>query len=327
MYKLEQLASMSSKIKFAGPSNLAQPAPILLETDWTKCVICQGEKDEKLVCPAESLNQGNIGAGYVKLAEDVTAFNDVNCLPKQFDISRINDGDGIKATLQRYKAKFHSTCRLEYSKSRLQRAMKRKCLDEDPTTSSGTNLKKPCREYHSRRQAKGKDDHLCPFCEKPASPSEPLHEAMTKNIGERIKRCATKLLDEKLLAKVSSGDLIASEAKYHAKCLVAFYNAAAQSKMSEKSDDKSMEKHYARAFAELLAFIEETLANREEQTPVFKLSDLVQLYKDRLVQLKVISPSVHSTRIKDRILAHFPELQAFKEGRDILMKMLALLCG
>ncbi len=28
------------------------------------------------------------------------------------------------------------------------------------------------------------------------------------------------------LAKVSSGDLVASEAKYHSKCLVALYNAA-----------------------------------------------------------------------------------------------------
>ena len=142
---------------------------------------------------------------------------------------------------------------------------------------------------------------------------------MTKDIGDRIRRCATKLLDEKLLTKVSSADLIVSEAKYHAKCLVALYNAAARSKMSEKSEEKSMEKYYARAFAELLAFIEETLGNTEEHTPVFKLSDLIRLYKDRLVQLKVISPSVHSTRLKDRILAHFPELQTFKEGHDILL--------
>ena len=74
------------------------------------------KKNEKLICPAESLNQGTIGAGYVRLAEDVTAFNDVNCLPEQFDISRINDGDGVEATLQRHKAKFHNTCRLEYCK-------------------------------------------------------------------------------------------------------------------------------------------------------------------------------------------------------------------
>ncbi len=30
-------------------------------------------------------------------------------------------------------------------------------------------------------------------------------------------------------------------------------------------------------------------------------------------------PCVHSTRLKDRIVASFPELQAFKDGRDILL--------
>ena len=111
--------------------------------------------------------------------------------------------------------------------------MKRKGLDVEPTTSGGTN--KQCSVHHSRRQAKRKDSRLCLFCEKPASPSDPLHEAMTKDIGYRIRGCATKLL--------------------------------------------------------------ETLANTEEHTPVFKLSDLVRLYKDRLIQLKLISPSVHSTRL------------------------------
>ena len=47
-----------------------------------------------------------------------------------------------------------------------------------------------------------------------------------------------------------------------------------------------MEKHYARAFAELLAFIEETLANTEEHTPGFKLSDLVRFYRTDLFNLK-----------------------------------------
>ena len=69
---------------------------------------------------------------------------------------------------------------------------------------------------------------MCLFCEKPASSSDPLHEVMTKMVGERVKRCATKLLDERLLAMVSSGDLVASEARYHAKCLVSLYNAAAR---------------------------------------------------------------------------------------------------
>ena len=98
---------------------------------------------------------------------------------------------------------------------------------------------------------------------------------MTKVIGERVKRCATKILDEKLLAKVASGDLVASDAKYHAKCLVALYNSADRVKTSEQIDSCTTEAHYARAFAELNAFIEDTLTDREEHSPVFKLSDLV----------------------------------------------------
>ena len=37
------------------------------------------------------------------------------------------------------------------------------------------------------------------------------------------------------------------------------------------------------------------------------------------MQLGVTHPSVHSTRLKEHILGHFPQLKAFKEGRDILM--------
>ena len=312
-------AKMSSKVRFVSPPQIIQPAPALVETDWTKCVICQEDKNEKLLCPADSKKKCNVGAGYVSLAEDLTAFGNAGCLSKHFDILRVNDGDGIETTLQRHRAKFHNICRLEYSKTRLQRAMKRKSTDGELSTSNDT--KKPCRQHHSRQQNRTTESPLCLFCEKPASPSDPLHEAMTKMVSERVKRCATKILDERLLAKVSSGDLIASEAKYHAKCLVALYNAAARSKTSEQNENNeggTTEKYYARAFAELLEFIEDTLADRN-QTPVFKLSDLVRLYRDRLTQLSVSSPCVHSTRLKDRILANFPELHAFKEGRDILL--------
>ena len=97
------------------------------------------------------------------------------------------------------------------------------------------------------------------------------------------------------------------------------YNSADRVKTSEQIDSCTTEAHYARAFAELNAFIEDTLTDREEHSPVFKLSDLVRLYRERLIQLGVSSPCVHSTRLKDRILASFPELQAFKDGRDIIL--------
>ena len=60
-----------------------------------------------------------------------------------------------------------------------------------------------------------------------------------------------------------------------------------------------------------------TLLLREKnKLQFFKLSDLVTLYTNRLTQL---TTCVHSTKIKEQILAMFPELQAFKEGRDVLL--------
>ena len=125
---------------------------------------------------------------------------------------------------------------------------------------------------------KAKKNPMCLFCDKPASPSDPLHEAMMKVIGERVKRCAIKVLEEKLMAKVSSWDLVASEGNFHAKYLVALYNAANRINTSEEADSHTTEVHYARAFAELVAFVEDTLTDREECSPVFKLSNLVRLY-------------------------------------------------
>ncbi len=97
---------MSSKLKFVSPSD---DSPVL-KTDWKKCVLCQVHSTEKLSCPADSKKQ-NVGAGYVSLAEDVNAIQNAGCLLKTL-MSRINDGDGVEATLEHHRAKFHSSCRL-----------------------------------------------------------------------------------------------------------------------------------------------------------------------------------------------------------------------
>ena len=71
-------------------------------------------------------------------------------------------------------------------------------MDSEAESSAACIEKKARREQVSRKQNKTKDDILCLFREKPASHSKPLHEAMAKVIGERVKRCATKILDQLL---------------------------------------------------------------------------------------------------------------------------------
>jgi len=56
--------------------------------------------------------------------------------------------------------------------------------------------------------------------------SEGLHNASTYDVDTKVRRCAIKLEDTALLAKLEPGNMIALEAKYHQKCLVNLYNKA-----------------------------------------------------------------------------------------------------
>ena len=45
-------------------------------------------------------------------------------------------------------------------------------------------------------------------------------------VDEKVRDCAVLLNDGKLIAKLSGGDMVAVEAKYHTACLVSLYKAA-----------------------------------------------------------------------------------------------------
>ena len=92
-----------------------------------------------------------------------------------------------------------------------------------------------------------------------------------------------------LLAKLSLGDMIALEAKYHTICLLALYNHARKVKaeihVAAGGDDFEIS---GIVFAELLMYLEEV--HLEAGTaPVLKLADLAQLYPSRMKQLGVMS--------------------------------------
>jgi hypothetical protein len=69
------------------------------------------------------------------------------------------------------------------------------------------------------------------------------------------------------------------------------------------------------ALAELVSYIFETQRNSKESV-VFRLSDLVSLYQERLC-LK--SLPVHTTRLKEKLLNKMPGLKAHTKGRDLLL--------
>ena len=156
------------------------------------------------------------------------------------------------------------------------------------------------------------------FCRQPSG-TEDIHEAATFQIDSRVQAYATLLEDTKLLDQLSLGDMVALQAKYHTNCLARLYNHARKAKSEGPKDTDQEPRVSAIVFAELLLYIEETRLD-EETEPVFKLADLVQLYQSRMEQLEVsIDTRVHSTSLKQRLIAQFPDMQAHNKGRDVLM--------
>ena len=203
------------------------------------------------------------------------------------------------------KAKWHKTCRNKFSDMKLKRAQKRKIQDDLPS---------------STRQSSGATSSMtkevsCFFC---SGATGTLHQPSTFNVDARVRECAHQLQDEVLIAKLSAGDLICQEAVYNAKCLVLLYNKAQRLNQNPASSDEKVIQ--GMALAQLVAYLEETRAETADSISVFTLAELTAMYTRFLKHYgSDLSGRVHSTDLKERILANVPGLQAHKKGRDIVM--------
>ena len=71
--------------------------------------------------------------------------------------------------------------------------------------------------------------------------------------------------------------------------------------------------------AELIAHMKDTHIE-SDAAPVFRLAELARLYKTRLKLFEGdISGRFNNTRLKTRIVAHQQDLQAYREGSDVLL--------
>ena len=96
---------------------------------------------------------------------------------------------------------------------------------------------------------------------------------------QKVRQCARILEDTFLLGKRSGGDMVALDAMYHAKCLIALLFSQHYSR-----DDCGNEKYVnGIVLAELTSFMEQT-ANTVDQ--VFKLKELGKMYWNRLIELE-----------------------------------------
>ncbi|KAJ7394920.1 hypothetical protein OS493_000757 [Desmophyllum pertusum] len=113
--------------------------------------------------------------------------------------------------------------------------------------------------------------------------------------------------------------MIAIEATYHTKCLVAFYNRARQKYSTENAEDQSASHLHAIAFAQLVCYIE-GFRECDKTVPVFPLVELSKMYSSILEDLGVDQTAqVHTTRLREKLEAEIPDLISYKQGRDIVL--------
>ena len=130
---------------------------------------------------------------------------------------------------------------------------------------------------------------------------------------------AENMEDTEMIARISSGDLVALEAKYHFQCLTKYRNRyrsfCRQSNPQSTVDTKIAR---ARAFVELVDKIETDI---EEGTQFFYLNELHLLYTNRLQQLGKTS-TVNRTDLKDRLMLHFQHFgleDVFRKGKPTVL--------
>ena len=152
--------------------------------------------------------------------------------------------------------------------------------------------------------------NICFFCDT----QDDATLASTMKLDANVRSAAQQLGDEKLLAKMSEGDMVAIEAKYHIKCLNNLSNKLR--KQNNESDNASDEDsiNYGMALVKLTDIINNTIQNATE-VPVFKLSELKVTFNHILISHGTHDFNIHSTRLKDHLLQHIPGLESLKKEK------------
>ena len=184
-------------------------------------------------------------AGYKTLASNILLLHDLSQLSPSIKLDRLDDGDGLEATLIKRQAKYHKTCSLKYNNKNVQRATKRKSEEDIPDNPE---------KFTRRKMPHDKDlNDTCIFCNQPATPSNSLRNASTGDLDTKVRQCAINLQDQPLLAKLSRDDIVAIKMKYHAQCLVSLYNRDRALSCSSQNNNTSDTARNT-AFAELVSY-------------------------------------------------------------------------
>ena len=200
----------------------------------------------------------------------------------------------LKKKCNEKRAVYHKKCRNRYDNQHFERANKRQKLSAEPGNSSSSTPSTKTRSHFQAQNFQNK----CFLCG--AVTKESLHQVQTFKLDQHVRDAAERLMDEELLAKLSEGDLVATEACYHSTCLTTLYNKVRIINSSKSENEKRNEILEGIAIAEVVAYIRQCLQAEDKSVPVFQLKQLKDLYTKRLLAHGYPLVYEHSTRFKEK---------------------------
>lgn len=277
--------------------------------NWDNCIICQETKADALKCPLnDPRHLANGSDVYATFLNNVKELRSIDALPCQLQL----DEDTIVDDLIQNRASWHKLCNLKFTNSKVIRA--KEAIERRKRANEPEAEPEEVKKGTSKRKKTSNSIWNCIFCT--TDSNDKLHNFTTLEADRSLRQIASEVGDFELLSRISGGDLVAIEAKYHLSCLTSFRNnyrsfLSKKSKISETDDEKINE---CRAFIELVNFIEKSV---EEGTQFFKLSELHSLFEGRLKDLGV-TKTVNKTRLKKALLEHLEDAQEQHDGKNMV---------
>ena len=253
-------------------------------------------------------------SGYQTVYENLKRFEDIGQIP--FSLKRRLQDPGLVENFVQFEAKFHKGCKNQFDNYHYTRACKRSRIEESELSGSKSSLQ--TRSQYSAQNFQP----TCILCDQ-CDTEENLHQARTFTLDQRIRKAANLLSDAKLLAKLSEGDLVAIEARYHKACLTALGNRVRAFNASQSKVDSEDDIIVGVVLDEIASYIRDC-SRIENSVPVFKLSDLKRICCERLQEhgaSEEMQATIHSTRLKEKILEQLPELSEHKKGREVILTL------
>ena len=176
---------------------------------------------------------------YHTIAKNLFEFREMDALPTALKkrLALLSSPEELSKLLMDKRAGFHKSCTGMYNKQKLERKRKSYEKQSRKMTRLSTSLKN--------------FSENCLFCEE-YDPQQELHECLSIPTSNRVKAMPEDLEDFKLLGKLSEGDMVTTEAKYHSKCFLNFFNrhrkhirnTTVESNDNQDNFIESMNKHY-----------------------------------------------------------------------------------